>query len=596
MPLQEWIHQLEEGKGAVWIKRLFVLLAFAGLAAIYDVRQYKGFATSEAMDSAQVARQIAAGKGFSTKFIRPLSISLMVKHQGEGSKPLAAAHPDLANAPVYPLIEALIFKLVPLNFNITSGFFRYQPEVIIALFNQLLFAALLWSVYVLGRRLFDEGVAKITVAVTALAELYWRFSISGLPTILLTLITVWIIWCLAVLEFRARAPASPLTPIPLPPGSASFYILSFLIGVLLAIGTLTRYSYGWLLLPIIAFAVIFFGARRGVSTAIILLVFLVALAPWCYRNYKICGRPFGIAQFAAVEGTPLFPKDRLQRSMPQNFSMDLNKVTPNQYGQKIQTGLSNIVRNEIPKLGGSWVSALFLVGLLAPFRNPGLSRLRWFLLGSLIMFAIIQSLGRTELAENSPDINSENLLALLCPLIFMYGIALFYSFIDQIAFEFAPYRTAVISFFVVIVSAPLLLTFASGRAIPFAYPPYYPPYIREHAGWLKEDELAMSDMPWAMAWYGDRTCIWTTLDTGYAVPSDFFAIHDHIKPIKLLYLTPLSLDVKFVSEMLKSRENVWSRFALDSMVRTNVPPGFPLKHSPRGYLPDFLILTDRKRW
>jgi hypothetical protein len=225
-----------------------------------------------------------------------------------------------------------------------------------------------------------------------------------------------------------------------------------------------------------------------------------------------------------------------------------------------------------------------------------LSRLRWFLLGSMAVFAVIQSLCKTELSEISPEVNSENLLALLCPLVFMFGIALFYSFIDQIPFEFATYRNAAISIFVIVVSAPLLVTFASGRTIPFAYPPYYPPYIYEHANWLREDELAMSDMPWAMAWYGDRTCLWTTLDTGYATPSDFFAIHDHIKPIKLLYLTPLTLDVKFVNEMLKGRENIWSRFALDSMVRTNVPPGFPLKHSPRGYLPDFLILTDRKRW
>src|SRR6478735_3518111 len=112
MPLQEWIHQLEEGKGAVWIKRLFVFLAFAALAAAYDVRQYKSFATSEAMDSAQVARQIAAGRGFSTKFVRPLSIRLMVNHQGETilksdspKHPLQKPHPDLANAPVYPLLE-----------------------------------------------------------------------------------------------------------------------------------------------------------------------------------------------------------------------------------------------------------------------------------------------------------------------------------------------------------------------------------------------------------------------------------------------------------------------------------------------------------
>jgi hypothetical protein len=587
MPLQEWIHKLEEGTGAIWIKRLFVFLAFAGLAALYDVRQYKNFSNPEAMDSAQIARQIAEGHGFATKFIRPLSINLIQKHQGEMSKPLTGPHPDLANAPMFPLVEAALFKILPFNFTVRSDFWRYQPEVFLAIFNQLLFAILLWSVFVLARRLFDASVAGVTVAVLALAELFWRFSISGLPTIFLTLITVWIVWCLSQMETRTREQTAT---------DRWFYTMSFAVAALLTVGALTRYSYGFLIVPIVAFAVAFFGARKGASVAIIVVLFLVALAPWCYRNYTICGQPFGIAQFAPIEETALFPKDRFQRSMPQNLRYDLNKVTPDQYARKLKANLNEIIRDQIPKLGGSWATALFLVGLLAPFRNPGLSRLRWFLLASMATLAIVQSLGRTQLSDLSPEINSENLLVLLAPIVFMYGIALFYSFIDQIPFEFPHYRTAAIGAFVVVVSAPLIMVFASGRNIPFAYPPYYPPYLEQYASWLSEDEMAMGDMPWAMAWYGDRTCLWNTLDTGYTTPSDFFAIHDHIKPIKLVYLTPLSLDVKFVNEMLKGRENAWSRFALDCMVRTNVPPGFPLKHSPRGYLPDFLVLSDRKRW
>jgi hypothetical protein len=593
MPLQEWIHQLEEGKGALWIKRLFFFLAFAAVAALYDVRHFKNFSNPEAMDSGQVARQIAAGRGFTTKFIRPLSLKMILSQHGEQivndpkTNPLKNPHPDLANAPVFPLIEAALFKTLPFDFTVRADFWRFQPEVLLAIFNQVLFALLLWSVYLLARRLFDEGVARVSVIVTALAEVFWRFSISGLPTIFLTLITVWIFLCLAAMERRAREQTAT---------DRWFYSMTFLVAALLAIGALTRYSYGWLIIPILTFAVVLFGTRRGASAAIILIVFTLALTPWCYRNYTICGRPFGIAQFAAVQGTPLFPGNRLERSMPQNLGLDLNKVTPDQYGRKLLTGLGEIVRTEIPKLGGSWATALFLVGLLAPFRNPGLSRLRWLLLGSMLMLAFVQSIGRTHLSEISPEMNSENLLILLAPLVFMYGIALFYSFIDQIPFEFAHYRTATIGAFVVVVSSPLLFTFLGGRTIPFVYPPYYPPYIYDYASWLKDDELAMGDMPWAMGWYGDQASLWTTLDTGYGTPSDFFAIHDHMKPIKLLYLTPLSLDVKFVSDMLKSRENAWSRFALDSMVRTNVPPGFPLKHSPRGYLPDFLILSDRKRW
>jgi hypothetical protein len=147
--LQEWIHKIEEGVGAVWIKRAFVLLAFAGLAAAYDVREYKNFSSPEAMDGAQVARQIAAGHGFSTKFIRPLSIKLIQEQQGRGVKPLEGPHPDLANAPVYPLLLAGLMKALPFRFEIpeSSKFERFQPEALIAIFNQALFVALLGSLY-----------------------------------------------------------------------------------------------------------------------------------------------------------------------------------------------------------------------------------------------------------------------------------------------------------------------------------------------------------------------------------------------------------------------------------------------------------------
>ena len=44
------------------------------------------------------------------------------------------------------------------------------------------------------------------------------------------------------------------------------------------------------------------------------------------------------------------------------------------------------------------------------------------------------------------------------------------------------------------------------------YPPYFPPEIQQIAGWMKPDELMMSDVPWAVAWYGDRQCVWLSLD------------------------------------------------------------------------------------
>jgi hypothetical protein len=54
------------------------------------------------------------------------------------------------------------------------------------------------------------------------------------------------------------------------------------------------------------------------------------------------------------------------------------------------TNLRQIVQNDLPKLGGSWITAFFLVGLLIGFRNPSLNRLRFFILMCLPVLIIVK--------------------------------------------------------------------------------------------------------------------------------------------------------------------------------------------------------------
>jgi len=137
-----------------------------------------------------------------------------------------------------------------------------------------------------------------------------------------------------------------------------------------------------------------------------------------------------------------------------------------------------------------------------------------------------------------------------------------------------------------------------------AFPPYYPPLIGRFAGWMHERELVMSDMPWAVAWYGNRQCVWTTLRVqDEKRRDDFYAINDFQKPIQGLYLTQLTTEEKFISfadfhpPIPSAEEWSWGRFILNSLVKTNLPSGFPLKHAGPGYLPNGqLFLTDRPRW
>src|SRR5262245_28988289 len=91
-----------------------------------------------------------------------------------------------------------------------------------------------------------------------------------------------------------------------------------------------------------------------------------------------------------------------------------------------------LLQNDLPKLGGTWASAFFLVGLLVGFRNPGLKRLRYFIVACLGVLIIAQALGRTQLSEESPEINSENLIVLIAPFALMYGVSLFFILLDQI--------------------------------------------------------------------------------------------------------------------------------------------------------------------
>src|SRR5208283_5495510 len=75
--IQKLIHMLEIGTVSRYLRFVLLGLAIVALAFIYDLRAYRNLATQEAMDSAQLARNLATGKGYTTLFIRPFSVYLV---------------------------------------------------------------------------------------------------------------------------------------------------------------------------------------------------------------------------------------------------------------------------------------------------------------------------------------------------------------------------------------------------------------------------------------------------------------------------------------------------------------------------------------
>jgi hypothetical protein len=657
MDFQKLIHQLEVGGGMRYFRRFALLLAVATVTLLYDAAGFKNMGTQEAMDAAQLGRNIAQGKGYTTYFIRPLSLSLVKERTLEKKGPaalgerrddarLSGNHPDLANPPVYPVVLAGLMKVLPFRYDMNTArpfwsvnghFWRYQPDFYITLFNQLLFFAVLVLVFLLARRLFDGRTACLATVLLFGAEVFWRFTVSGLSTLLVLLLFTGLLWGVVWLEEELREPKW---------GRTRLLMLAAGMGALVGVGALTRYSFGWLLLPVVAFLLLYAGRQRLVLTAVAVGAFLLVFAPWLVRNYEVSGTPFGTAGYAIVEGTGAFPGHQIERSLQPSFQRVVPIVR-----QKLMLNLRSLVQNDLPRLGGTWVTGFFLAGLLLSFPNPTTRRLRSFLLMCLGVLVFAQALGRTQLAEDLPEINSENLLVLLAPLVVVYGVSLFYLLLDQIDFRFRELRLAVVALFAALACLPMLLFLVPvalallihfqppQSELPFSYPPYFPPAIQEAGRFSKPDGLIMSDMPWAVAWYGQAQSVWLTQrvaptirelrspDQMTAAPEDFFSIHDYEKPIDALFLSRVTLD-KLDSRSLApaafNGQQTWGTLYFYTMLSfprdrsrpwpapVNLPiftslaqtsgdtlslaadkqvPSFPLRYWQQGGWPDFLLLT-----
>jgi hypothetical protein len=260
------------------------------------------------------------------------------------------------------------------------------------------------------------------------------------------------------------------------------------------------------------------------------------------------------------------------------------------------TNLRKIVTYDLPRLGGTWVTAFFLVGLLVGVRNPEAARLRYFVLACLIVLVVVQAATRTQLSEDSPDVNSENLLVLLAPVVLIYGVSLLTLLIEQVDLPVRELRYALTVGAGALLCLPLLLAFLPPHQIPLAYPPYNPPWIQEYAAkYTTKDELLMSDIPWATAWYGRRQCVWLPANG----LEGFYAINDLQKSIQELYFSPLTLNSMALTQLTRrTSSSNWDGFVLETVARSQmeiggVPKGFPL-HYPQPGLPYQFVLTYRQ--
>jgi hypothetical protein len=580
--VQTWIHYMEEGAGKILALRFLIGAAWVGVAVIFLIFESRNFSAPEAMDMAQLARNIAEGRGYTTWNIRPLSLHLAqqvdVAKGGDGKRLLFKPHPDLANPPVYPYLLGGVMRILPANFRSGApaapvALHRPPPEIAINAVNVGVFGLVMLVLWRFALR-WTTRTGGVLACLTLFGSFtVWTYVCSGLPT---TLLWLWLLLLADLLMRFDRASQEE------PARGGLTAVLAAGAGAVCGISALTQYAAGVLVLPAAVFLWASGKNRRWRAAVIAIAAFLVVLSPWVVRNWRLSHTPFGVAGFSLFADTGAFPAARIERSLaPHIGGAELYSLVLKTFDNFVDAAATGL-----PKLGGSWMAAFFLVSLLVPFQDPRRGKLRWLAAGMAAALAVAQSASRTDSSRVAPEANAENLLILVAPLAFLLGALVVEGLLASREFafpllgRFAYVAVGVMLTMQLSVSTVTdvfsLMGVIGRRQLPLVDPPYRPDLIRMLCDTSPENSLIMTDMPWAVSWYGYRPAVWTTLRVQDDFKDDFFAIHVYQRPVWAVYLSPLTANAPMKDKFVSDPDFAWGRFYLDVFLRRNIPTGFPL--------------------
>jgi hypothetical protein len=567
--LHDIVYSIDTGTGLKIIRVTLYVLLLLIIVMLYTATQYRGLTTAEAMDYAQLGRNISLNGGMVTKCVRPVSMMKMVSQSADRNARIGN-HPDLYHPPAYPVVLAAGFKMFELAgidpFNLEEGSTSLPAEQWVILPVNHIFSILTgWIVFMLGKRLFSREIGFLGMTIFYLSDIVWRDSVSGLNLSMMTFFIAasYFTMVISMLNRRDRH-------------SLASWVIPFIISVVCAaIAVLTRYI-AVAALPGIALYAWLMGGRfkGGTRFAVIFIVLsMIMVSPWLYRNYALMGNPLGMAAHTALSDTDAYPGNAFERELEPE--LDASKVAKI-IKEKWVITFSEKNTTAIVGIGGGVLISLFLTTFFYRFVRPQVNFLRWGLGLSLLLMLFVGGF----FSKSSMDS-----VHALWPFIILYGVAFFYILIDRLDPGARVYVIGLKCLIVLLSLLPLLLTIMPPHAKP-PYPPYYAPMIRSVTSMLNEREVMCTDMPWATAWYGDRVSILLPQNI-----DGFYAINDYMQYISGMYITTITKNKPFVKELLDGPETSWL-----PVISGRPPPDFPLKQGVSLNRQDQLFLSDRNRW
>lgn len=567
-PFESWIQDLvynvDVGIGVRLTKVVVYLLVIMAIAVLYQASEFKGLKDQEAMDYAQLGRNLALGEGFTTQYIRPASVWYLSTHRSD-QNPMLDRHPDIVHPPVYAAVLAAAFKLSSADFLMEGPPGVFPPESWIILPVNHLFNLLTGlMVFLLGRRLFETRVAILAASAYFLSNTVWEYSVSG------SSISVTSFFVSCALYFAARVAVGEEEDGPSLGRRLGPVLLALLFCVL---AFLTRYATAVLVPGIALFIALSIRPKGWVWAGSFLLVFLLLVSPWLVRNYNVSGGVLGLAPYAALSDTGMFEGDTFERSLhPELKTPDVLRTLQ----AKWFNNTKDFYHDQVRVVGDGLFVCFFLTALFYRFVRNDTHLFRWCVVLAMALLLVVAGYFGEETVK---------LLHAFLPIILVYGAAFFFVLLDRLQFQIRVLDLLLIGIIVALTALPLAITLLPPRAgVP--YPPYFPPYIKHVSQLLAPEELLCSDMPWATAWYGQRSTLQVpvTLD-------EFYEVNDYQKRISGLYFTTITRDKPYIRTLATGSYRTWF-----PILQGQTPQDFPLMHGfPINNL-DQLFLTDRIRW
>jgi len=566
--IQELVHSIELGPLKTFVLKAVLVLGVAGLVTLYLLYNFRGLDTETAMDQAQIGRQIAAGAGYSTLYVRPLAIWQII--EAKEAVP-SGFFPDTYNFPLNPALNALLLRPVKRWWPMDPSDVVYACDRVIAGAGVVMFLASVVVTFFLVRQLFDRKVAWLTAALMLCSDMLWRFSVSGLPQMAMLLLFSFSLlllhWAMEAREEKREGP-----------------MLLHLAGTALLLGliTLAQPVASFVFAGFLAFVFLWFHPRT-VSGLLVFFVYVGVVAPWLVRNYFVCGNPFGLGIYAILDGTT-----GSEFSFMSNLQPDLAAFGA--VRAKLRSGFTGQFENLFSYFGFNAAAPAFFFAMLHVFRRKVTNMFRWCV-------ALMWLGAATGMSLFAPQgaVSANQLHVLFLPLFIAFGLAFLLVLWNRLEINFAPLRVAFVGGIILVSAFPMAVNLLTAPPMQIAWPPYAAPLINGLNRWMDPGDVICSDMPWATAWYTGRTSL--------LLPSNvkqFTTLYDYKYlggPITGLYLTPVSGSRPFLSQIAKGDYRGWANFILRRPEADPSFKSFPLQeYTPLPIDGECVFFSNRDRW